>query len=128
MNYFGQTAASTTTATGTIGAGQVVDVTIGTVTGAMQYNIYGIDSSTSYLLATCGGVQVHPAGVRDPPHVRRPSRPPTRAPASRPGWKASSRSCPGVSPAAGVYPTGWIGGYYNGAVGPHLNYNTSTRP
>ena len=57
MNYFGRTASSASTAV-TVAAGQVVDVVISPVTGAMQYNIYGLSSTpTTYLLATCGGVK-----------------------------------------------------------------------
>ena len=55
-NYFGTTAVSGSTAV-TVGASQVVDVTISPVPGALQYNIWGLVSSTYYLLATCGGTK-----------------------------------------------------------------------
>ena len=55
-NYFGTTAVSASTAV-TVGSGQVVDVTIAPVAGAMQYNIWGLVSATYYMLATCGGVK-----------------------------------------------------------------------
>ena len=122
VNYFGQTAASTTTATGTIGAGQVVDVTIGTVPGAMQYNIYGIDSSTWYLLATCGGSKYTLQGYATlPTSVTQPTTDSGTGKPTRMEGVVPVLS--GVSAGGGVYPSGWSGGYFNGAVGQHLNYN-----
>ena len=55
-NYFGTTAISAAT-TVSVAASQVVDVVISPVAGALQYNIWGIVSSTYYLLGTCGGTK-----------------------------------------------------------------------
>ena len=70
-NFFGETTVSSAAATGGTTSGQVVDVTIVPVVGAMNYNIYVTTSSTYYLAATgCRRHEVHPpghpAGVRHP--------------------------------------------------------------
>jgi len=121
VNYFGNTAASSQTAV-TVAANQVVDVTIVPVTGAMQYNIYGIASSTWYLLATVGGVKYTLQGFSTlPASVTQPT--------TDSGTGKGTRM-EGVVPVlsglsqGGVYPAGWQGGYYNNNVGLHLNYNT----
>ena len=90
-NYFGTTAVSGSTAV-TVGAGQVVDVTISPVAGATQYNIWGLVSATYYLLASCGGTKYTLQGGAA--WRRRPSRPPTPVPARVPAWRASSRRSP----------------------------------
>ena len=84
-------------------------------------------TASTALLVPAGdlrGVQVHPPGLPGTPPavVTRPTTV-TPGPASRPGWKASSRNPVQVSQGGGVYPSGWQGGYYNGNVGLHLNYN-----
>ena len=48
VNYFGVTANSSGTSV-TVASGQVVDVTIATVLGAQQYNIYGYDGTHYYV-------------------------------------------------------------------------------
>ncbi len=122
VNYFGTTAISGTTSV-TVGAGQVVDVTIAPVAGAMQYQIWGYASPSYYPLATCGGVKYTLQGGTLPASATQPTTDsgtgkPTRMEGVIPVLS-------GVSQAAGVgYPAGWQGGYYNGAVGQHLNYNT----
>lgn len=121
VNYFGTTAVSSTTSV-TVASGQVVDVTIAPSTGSMQYNIYGNDGSHDYLFATCGGVKYTLQGFSTLPAQ-------ITAPAADTGTGKGTR-LEGVVPtlsglsAGGVYPTGWMGGYYNGNVGLHLNYNT----
>ena len=121
VNYFGTTAVSGTTSV-TVASGQVVDVTIAPSTGSMQYNIYGNDGSHDYLFATCGGVKYTLQGFSTLPAT-------LTAPASDTGTGKGTRM-EGVVPtlsglsAGGVYPSGWQGGYYNGNVGLHLNYNT----
>jgi hypothetical protein len=121
VNYFGQTAASSQTAV-TVAASQVVDVTITPVTGAMQYNIWGIASSTWYLLATVGGVKYTLQGYSTLPTA---GTQPTTDSGTGKGTRME-----GVVPVlsglsqGNVYPTGWQGGYYNNNVGLHLNYNT----
>ena len=121
VNYFGTTAVSSSTSV-TVSAGQVIDVTIASVTGALQYNIYGNDGSHDYLLATCGGVKYTLQGYSTLPAQ-------ITAPSTDSGTGKGTRM-EGVIPVlsglsqGGVYPSGWQGGYYNGAVGLHLNYNT----
>ena len=58
-NWFGETAASASASiSGGTSAGQVVDVTIAPVAGAMNYNIYVTVGSVYYLMATgVGGVK-----------------------------------------------------------------------
>jgi hypothetical protein len=122
VNYFGTTAVSATTAV-TISSGQVVDVTIAPVTGAMQYNIYGNDGTHDYLFATLGGVKYTLQGFSTLPAT-------LTAPAADTGTGKGTRMegvvpvLSGLSATGGVYPSGWQGGYYNGNVGQHLNYNT----
>lgn len=125
VNYFGHTAASASTAV-TVAAGQVVDVTISPVAGAMQYNIYGLTSApVYYLLATCGGVKFTLQGPLPGSTVSNPN--------TDTGTGASTRmegivpTLTGVSASNGIYPTTptqWQGGYINNGVGLHLNYNT----
>jgi hypothetical protein len=120
-NYFGTTAVSGSTAV-TVGAGQVVDVTIAPVAGAMQYNIWGLVSTTYYLLATCGGTKYTLQGGTLPASATQPTADSGTGKPTRMEGVVSVLS--GVSAGSGVYPAGWQGGYYNGAVGQHLNYNT----
>jgi len=122
VNYFGNTAASTETGV-TVTAGQVVDVTIATTTGAMQYNIYGTVSGTWYLLATCGGSKYTLQGYSTlPTSVTQPTTDSGTGKATRMEGVVPVLS--GLSAGGGIYPSGWDGGYYNAAVGQHLNYNT----
>jgi hypothetical protein len=124
-NYFGRTASSGSTSV-TVGAGQVVDVTISPVTGAMNYQIFGLSSvPTTYLLATCGGVKYTLQGAL-PAAV-------TTNPTADTGTGAGTRmegvipTLTGLSAQAAIYPNGnpivWQGGYVNQNVGQHLNYN-----
>lgn len=125
VNYFGRTASSSSTAV-TVAAGQVVDVTISPVTGAMQYNIYGLTSTpTTYLLATSGGVKYTLQGAL-------PSAAVSTLPTADTGTGAGTRmegvipTLTGLSAQGGVYPQTpivWQGGYINQNVGQHLNYN-----
>ena len=122
VNYFGTTAVSAT-ASVTVGSGQVVDVTIVPVAGAMQYNIYGNDGSHDYLFATCGGTKFTLQGFSTLPAQ-------ITAPSTDSGTGKNTRiegvvpTLAGVSATNGVYPSGWQGGYINNGVGLHLNYNT----
>lgn len=125
VNFFGHTASSASTAV-TVASGQVVDVTISPVPGAMQYNIYGLTSTpTTYLLATCGGSKFTLQGSLPSASVTTPS--------SDTGTGSSTRmegvvpTLAGASASAGIYPStpfSWQGGYVNNAVGLHLNINT----
>jgi hypothetical protein len=127
VNYFGHTAGSAQTAV-TVGAGQVVDVTISPVAGAMQYNIYGYTGSLYYLLATCGGVKYTLQGGLPSATVSNPSTDTGTGAGTRmegvvptlSGWSAQA----GIYPNAPASPITWQGGYVNNAVGLHLNYNT----
>lgn len=120
VNFYGQTAVSAT-ASVTVASGDVVDVTISPVTGALQYNIYGNDGTHDYLLATCGGVKYTLQGSTLPAT--------TTAPTADTGTGKGTRM-EGIIPVlsglsqGGVYPEGWQGGYYNNNVAQHLNYNT----
>jgi hypothetical protein len=119
-NYFGTTAISAATAV-TVGAGQVVDVTISPVAGATQYNIWGASSVPAYyLLATCGGVKYTLQGS-----LPAASTQPTTDSGTGKGTRMEGviPTLTGVSAANGVYPSGWQGGYSNLGVGQHLNYN-----
>jgi len=120
-NYFGTTAVSGSTAV-TVSAGQVVDVTIAPSAGAMQYSIWGLVSSTYYLLATCGGVKYTLQGGTLPAASTQPTADSGTGKGTRIEGVIPVLS--GLSQQAGVYPSGWQGGYYNGGVGLHFNYNT----
>ena len=110
-NYFGTTAVSSQTSISAITTGQVVDVTISPVAGATQYNIWGYDGSTNwYLLATCGGVKFTLQGplpaIGTHPTTDSGTGKPTRMEGVIP-------TLSGVSASAGIYPSGWQGGYSN---------------
>lgn len=120
-NYYGSTAVSAASSGFTVAAGQVVDVTIPAVAGALTYSIYGYDGTSYYLLASgVGGTRFTLQGATLPATVT--------PPASDTGTGKGTRM-EGIIPtlagksAGPVYPAGWQGGYYNGAVGTHLSYN-----
>jgi hypothetical protein len=129
-NWFGETVGSAyaSVSNGTA-AGQVVDVTIAPVTGAMNYNIYVSTNSSpvtanEYLAASgVGGIRFTLQGTA-PSSGANP-------PAADTGTGKSTRiegvipTLTGLSAQAGVYPTtpvNWQGGYVNQAVGTHLSY------
>lgn len=121
-NYWGNTAASTATGNVVVAAGQVVDLTIGPVNGALNYNIYGTLSAANYLLASgIGGNKYTLQGAVPGSTVT--------IPATDSGTGKSTRmegvipTLSGASASAGVYPANWQGGYVNNKVGQHLNYN-----
>lgn len=121
-NYYGSTAVSAASTSFVVGAGQVVDVTIPTVPGALTYDIYGYDGTSYYKLATAvGGVKYTLQGFSVLPATVTP-------PAADTGTGASTRM-EGIIPtlagksAGPVYPSGWQGGYVNQSVGTHLSYN-----
>ena len=105
----------------TVGASQVVDVTISPVPGALQYNIWGLVSSTYYLLATCGGTKYTLQGALPSSSTQPTTDSGTGKPTRMEGVIPVLT---GVSASAGVYPAGWQGGYVNNGVGLHMNYNT----
>jgi hypothetical protein len=111
VNYFGTTAASTGTVMAGWATGDVVDVGISPVPGAMQYTVFLTASSgagTGYQWATFGGSKFTLQGATPGSTVT--------VPAADTGT--------GKGTQAGVYPSGWQGGYVNNAVGLHMNYNT----
>ena len=118
-NYFGTTAVSGSTAV-TVASGQVVDVTIAPVPGAIQYNIWGLVSATYYLLATCGGVKFTLQGAL-PASATQPTADSGTGKPTR--MEGVTPVLTGLSQQAGIYPSGWQGGYSNQAVGQHMNYN-----
>jgi hypothetical protein len=122
VNYFGSTAVSSASSGFTVNAGQVVDVTVAAVAGAMQYTVYGYDGTSYYNMGTFGGVKFTLQGFASLPAVVVP-------PASDTGTGKGTRiegvipTLTGVSATNGVYPAGWQGGYVNNAVGTHLSIN-----
>lgn len=123
VNYFGTTAVSSASTTFAVAAGQVVDVTVSPVAGAMQYTVYGYDGASYYNMGTFGGVKYTLQGFSTLPATVTP-------PASDTGTGKNTRiegivpTLAGVSASNGVYPSGWQAGYINNGVGLHLNYNT----
>jgi len=120
-NYYGGTAGSANSGAFTVGAGQVVDVTITPVAGALSYDIYAYDGTNYYLMAS---------GVGGTKYTLQGSLPATTTkPAADTGTGSATRmeglipTLTGKSASAGVYPANWQGGYVNQAVGSHLNYN-----
>jgi hypothetical protein len=123
VNYYGSTAVSTASSGFTVSAGQVVDVTIPTVAGALTYNIYGYNGTNYYLLATgVGGQKYTLQGFATLPATVTP-------PASDTGTGSATRmegiipTLTGKSATSGVYPNNWQGGYINQSVGTHLSYS-----
>jgi hypothetical protein len=125
VNYFGTTAASTGTVMTGWAAGDVVDVVVSPVPGAMQYTVYltaSSGASTGYQWATFGGTKFTLQGATPASTVSVPSADTGTGKATRTEGVIPVLS--GLSASSGVYPSGWQGGYYNGGVGLHLNYNT----
>lgn len=129
-NFFGETIASAVGDASATTAGQVVDVTISPVQGAMNYNIYVSTQSSAltaneYLAASgVGGTKYTLQGT--PPSSG------TTPPAADSGTGANTRfegvipTLSGLSAEAGIYPTSptpWQAGYYNNNVQTHLSYN-----
>jgi hypothetical protein len=120
-NYFGTTAISAA-ASVTVAAGQVVDVTIVPVNGAIQYNIWVQGSASNYyLMASCGGTKYTLQGSL-PAASAQPTVDSGTGKATR--MEGVIPVLTGLSASSGVYPAGWQGGYVNNAVGLHMNYNT----
>jgi hypothetical protein len=122
-NYWGETAASAASNSVTVGAGQVVDVTIAPVNGALFYNLYTNNASAGYKLGVTnvGGIRYTLQGTASTTGA---------APAADTGTSKGTRmegvipTLTGLSAQGGIYPTGWQGGYVNNAVGSTLNYST----
>lgn len=121
-NYYGGTAGSANSGAFVVGAGQVVDVTIAPVSGALSYDIYGYDGTSYYLLAqNVGGVKYTLQGGTLPATVAKPAADTGTGSGTR--MEGIIPTLAGKSAAAGIYPSQWQGGYYNASVGQHLNYN-----
>ncbi len=122
-NYWGETAPSVASNSVTVGAGQVVDVTIPAVPAALFYNLYTNNASAGYKLAitNVGGIRFTLQGTASTTGA---------TPAADTGTGKGTRmegvipTLTGVSANAGIYPPGWQGGYVNNAVGTTLNYST----
>jgi hypothetical protein len=120
-NYYGGTAGSANSGAFTVSAGQVVDVTITPVAGALSYDLYAYDGANYYLMAS---------GVGGTKYTLQGALPATTTkPAADTGTGSGTRmeglipTLTGKSASAGVYPANWQGGYVNQNVGQHLNYN-----
>ena len=125
VNYFGTTAASTGTVMTGFATGDVVDVTVSPVPGAMQYTVFltaSSGASTGYQWATFGGSKFTLQGATPGSTVTVPSTDTGTGKGTR--MEGIVPVLAGVSAAAGVYPSGWQGGYVNNGVGLHMNYNT----
>jgi len=121
-NYWGETAPSSASNSVTVSAGQVVDVTIPTVPGALFTNIYTNSGSAGYFLqqAQVGGTRFTLQGT-----AATTTAPPSADTGTGKGTRMEGviPTLAGVSANAGIYPSGWQGGYVNNAVGTTLNYN-----
>lgn len=122
-NYWGETAHSAASNSVTVGAGQVVDVTIPNVAGAIFTNIYTNNASGGYKLfvTNVGGVRYTLQGT-----TGAGAAPPTADTGTGKGTRMEGviPTLAGVSANAGIYPAGWQGGYINNSVGTTLNYST----
>lgn len=124
-NYWGETVAGQSATIATT-SGQVVDVTISPVAGALNYNIYVSTNAAptranAFYAATAGGTRytlqgTPPATGNNPPTADSGTGKPTRMEGVIP-------TLAGVSDQAGIYPSGWQGGYVNNGVGSHLSYS-----
>ena len=123
-NFFGETVQSSVGDASATTSGQVVDVTIVPVQGAMNYNIYVSTASS----ASTANEYLAAAGVGGTKFTLQGTPPSSGAtpPAADSGTGASTRfegvipTLSGLSAEAGIYPTSptnWIGGYYNNNVG-----------
>ncbi len=119
VNYFGTTAISSGVSV-SVGSGQVVDVTISPVAAALNYDIWGYDGTHYYKLATCGGVKYTLQGAL-PATATQPTTDSGTGKGTR--FEGVIPTLTGLSSSAGIYPSGWQGGYVNNAVGTHLSYN-----
>ncbi len=119
-NYWGTTAVSTATSNVVVGAGQVVDVTIKPVVGALSYNIW-VNSTNDYLIGNGVGGQKFTLQGALPTQGTRPATDTGTGKVTR--MEGIVPVLAGASANAGVYPSQWQGGYINQAVGQHLNYN-----
>jgi hypothetical protein len=128
-NYYGETTAVTGSTIST-SSGQVVDVVIGPVAGAQQYNVY-VSTNGSPTRANAFRVASGVGGVK----YTIQGTPPvsgTNPPTADTGTGSNTRmeglipTLTGKSAQSGIYPNNpvtWEGGYINQSVGTHLSYN-----
>lgn len=126
-NFYGETVPSASTSVA-VASGQVVDVIITPVPGALQYNIYVATGTTDP-----GAAQSHlmASGVGATRYTLQGALPTTTAtpPTADTGTGNSQRmegiipTLAGRSAAAGVYPSGWQAAYINQSVSDTLNTN-----
>lgn len=126
-NYYGETVPSASTSVA-VAAGQVVDVIISPVPGALQYNLYVATgtadpgASASRLMASGVGATRYtlqgalPTTGPTPPTADTGTGNPQRMEGIIP-------TLAGRSAAAGVYPAGWQAAYINQTVADTLNTN-----
>ncbi len=127
-NYYGETlvSAASTDLTNTV-VGNVVDVTIAPVAGALQYNLYiSVNASPAtaneFLMASAvGGRRFTLQGAYPTSGTTPPTTDTKTGNANR--MEGLIPTLTGKSATSGVYPAGWQGGYVNQSVGTHLSYN-----
>ena len=148
LNYFGETAASTSSGNITWASGQVADVTITAVPGAQQYNIYvqtggsgtfalmvgtSVQSSTTYTggqtANAVGGIKFTlqgsvTTGTQAPPTTDTGTGGVNRMEGLIPTLSGLSATGAGPYSNVGFQTSGvWQGGYINQNVGTHLSTN-----
>jgi hypothetical protein len=124
--WYGETTVQASGASIAWSSGQVVDVTISPVAGALWYNIY---TTTG---ASAGTYHLHASGVGGLHYTLQGAIPTSSAQpqASDSGTFSANRMEGIVSTLSGhsagggaIYPAGWQGGYINQSVGSTLNIN-----
>lgn len=142
-NYYGETVISSFSSNVVTTTSTVVDVTIAPVAGAQTYNFYvstnasptrsnawiqvgtttqsGTVTAGSQTSTAVGGLKftlqgAAPSSGANPPSADTGTGKNTRMEGIIP-------TLTGASASAGIYPSGWKGGYVNQSVGTHLSYN-----
>ena len=128
-NFYGETT-SVQGSTISTSAGQVVDIVIGPVAGAQQYNVY-VSTNASPAVANAflqtsgvGGVKFTIQGALITSGTTPPTTDTTTGSNTR--MEGLIPTLTGKSAASGIYPNTpvtWQGGYVNQSVGTHLGYN-----
>lgn len=143
-NYYGETVISAfSTDITTVGTTNVVDVTIAPVAGAQTYNLYvstnasparanawiqvgtttqaGVVTSGSQTGTPVGGLKFTLQGAAPTSGANPPAADTGTGKGTR--MEGIIPTLTGASASAGIYPSGWKGGYVNQSVGTHLSYN-----
>lgn len=119
---FGETAASASASTAATN-GQVVDLSWGSVQGALFYNIYvstGTAAGTFYKMGSTGGVNFTLQGALPTSGATAPAVNTTSSSTMQEGIVPTLSGLSTTGGASAIYPTGWQGGYVNQAVGDTL--------